>query len=127
MTALNLALFRYPDNPSLYEDICRLLIETIDRVDGYYDHILPSEDPLTGGTSLHLAAQHGSETLVRLLINSGVDVLALDDEDRSAFDLATLSCHEAAAQLLSHEMKSRQHNFSASITSHEPVKSGNLA
>jgi ankyrin repeat protein len=108
VTALNLALFRYPDNPSLYEDICRLLIETIDRVNGDYDHILPSEDPLTGGTSLHLAAQHGSETLVRLLINSRVDVMALDDKGRSALDLATLSCHEAAAQLLSHEMKSRQ-------------------
>jgi ankyrin repeat protein len=104
VTALDLALFNYSREPRVYEEVCQLLIETINTADRDYDHTLPSIEPLRGGTSLHLAAQHGSESLVRLLISSGVNSQVLDDEGNSASDLARLSGHEAVVQVLSDKL-----------------------
>ncbi|CRG89983.1 hypothetical protein PISL3812_07023 [Talaromyces islandicus] len=104
VTALQLALFCYSEDPSSYEEVCRLLIEAINAANDEYDHTLPPLEPLTGGTSLHLAVRTGSETLVHTLLYSGVDVSAVDGEGRSALDVARLEGHDVIVKLLSEKV-----------------------
>ncbi|KAL1855108.1 ndufs2, NADH ubiquinone oxidoreductase 49 kd subunit [Paecilomyces lecythidis] len=101
-TALHLALYNYPSDPVSYEEVCRLLIKEINVVNEEFGHTLHVLEPVAGGgTSLHLAAQTGSDTLVQLLLSSGVDDSVLDNEGRSALDIAKLEGHDGIAKLLS--------------------------
>lgn len=103
ITALHLALFHYSQNPNNYEQVCQLLIEAINtagRNGRKFDHTLPRIEPLRCGTSLHLAAKCGSENVVRMLLDNGVDIHVLDDDGKSALDIARGDGHEGVVHLL---------------------------
>jgi ankyrin repeat protein len=108
ITALHMALYHYSENPSSqvpedYEQVCQTLLEAINVAlhnGGEFDHNLPRIEPLRGGTSLHLAAKCVSETVMRMLLDSGVDANILDLDGKSALDIATLAGHHNVARLL---------------------------
>ncbi|KUL83012.1 hypothetical protein ZTR_09324 [Talaromyces verruculosus] len=108
VTALHMALFRYSEDPSsrkakIYEKVCQTLIEAINVAvcnGGEFDHSVPRKGPFRGGTSLHLAAKCGSETVMRMLLDSGVDRTTLDCDGKSALDIAILAGQQGVARLL---------------------------
>lgn len=108
ITALHMALYYYSESLSLkdpkdYEQVCQTIIEAINvavHKGGEFDHNLPRIEPLRGGTSLHLAAKCDSETVMRMLLDSGVDKNILDLDGKSALDIAILAGHENVARLL---------------------------
>jgi ankyrin repeat protein len=108
VTALHMALFRYSEDPSPedakdYEQVCQTLIKAINVAvcnGGEFDHSVPRKGPFRGGTSLHLAAKCGSETVMRMLLDSGVDRTTLDFDGKSALDIAILAGQQGVARLL---------------------------
>ncbi|RAO73336.1 uncharacterized protein BHQ10_009348 [Talaromyces amestolkiae] len=108
VTALHMALYRYSENLTSkdrehYEQVCKILIKATNSAvqdGGEFDHNLPRIEPLRGGTSLHLAAKCDSETVMRMLIESGVDTNILDLDGKSALDIAILAGHKSIARLL---------------------------
>lgn len=120
ITALHIALYRYSYRYSRalglrerenYEQVCQILIEATNiavQDGGKFDHNLPPLDFLRGGTSLHLAAKCDSETVTRMLIESGVDANILDLDGKSALDIATLAGHQNIARLLRSRLLEKQ-------------------
>lgn len=115
VTALHMALFRYSEDPSSedakdYEQVCQTLIEAINVAvcnGGVFDHSVLRLGPLRGGTSLHLAAKCGSETVMRMLLDSGVDATILDLDGKTALDIATLAGHQNVVRLLESRLLDR--------------------
>ncbi|KAI9736253.1 MAG: hypothetical protein M1834_001139 [Cirrosporium novae-zelandiae] len=124
ITALTCALAHY--DVGAYENICRVLIEAINATHCHFDHFVPSENPLTGGTTLHAAAQFGAVCLVPLLISSGADILALDPAGRLALHVAILSGQEAIGKVLFQEMKALKYDFTIPVPSPEAGQSEHL-
>ena len=56
--------------------------------------------PLSRATLLHIAAMHGKLDCLSLLMDKGIDNLARDVENRSALQLACMSCDLPTVQLL---------------------------
>ncbi|MCJ1478906.1 hypothetical protein MMC13_007590 [Lambiella insularis] len=78
ITPLTCALVRYGDDEVKYEEVCRVLIQAM--VVAGADLSVPSEVPTGSGmTPLHLAVDLKAESIVRLLIENGADISALDE------------------------------------------------
>jgi ankyrin repeat protein len=115
VTALHMALYHFSENtssrdPNDYEQVCQSLIEAINVAvhnGGEFNHMLPRIEPLKGGTSLHLAAKCGSETVMRMLLDSGIDATILDDERNSALNIAILVGHQDVSRLLESRSEDR--------------------
>ncbi|KAK0760882.1 LOW QUALITY PROTEIN: hypothetical protein N5P37_005821, partial [Trichoderma harzianum] len=54
----------------------------------------------SGRIALHCAASQGHESMVRLLLDNGADVMASDNAGRTALSLAASNGHEAVVKLL---------------------------
>ena len=82
---LTCALVRYGDDEIKYEEVCRVLIQTM--VAAAVDLSIPSEVPTGSGmTRLHLAIDLEAESIVQLLIENGADISALDTYRQSKFE-----------------------------------------
>ncbi|KAE8327585.1 ankyrin repeat-containing domain protein [Aspergillus sergii] len=94
MTALHTALFRYRYNRDTYQnidEICQILVEAAIRLrEDLNNQMTPyaSFMPMRGATALHLAVVCELEEIVRLLLVNGADVKIVDEEGKTALDLA---------------------------------------
>jgi len=85
ITPLTCALVRYGDDETKYEEVCRVLIQAM--VAAGADLSIPSEVPTGSGmTPLHLAIDLEAESIVRLLIENGADISALDTYRQSKIE-----------------------------------------
>lgn len=85
VTPLTCALVRYADDEVYYEEVCRILIQ--EMVAAGVDLSIPAEVP-TGSemTPLHLAIDLEANSIVRLLIENGADISALDTDRQSKIE-----------------------------------------
>ncbi|MDR1303215.1 MAG: ankyrin repeat domain-containing protein [Puniceicoccales bacterium] len=90
MTALHLAA----ENNSLNR------IRTLLNVAGINVNVAVVEGPFKGYTALHLAAGKGHVEVVKLLLDAGADVNALDEEDCAALHLAAMKGHAEVVRAL---------------------------
>ncbi|KAB8279138.1 ankyrin repeat-containing domain protein [Aspergillus minisclerotigenes] len=94
MTALHAALFRYRYNRDTYQnidEICQVLVHAAVRLGEDLNTQLTSYSsfmPMRGTTALHLAVVCELEEIVRLLLVNGADVKIVDEEGKTAVDLA---------------------------------------
>ncbi|KAB8264706.1 ankyrin repeat-containing domain protein [Aspergillus pseudonomiae] len=94
MTALHAALFSYRyrrDSYQIINEICRMLVEAaVGSGEDLNNQMTPytSFMPMRGATALHLAVVCGLQEVVRLLLDHGADAKIVDDEGKTALDLA---------------------------------------
>ncbi|KAE8420254.1 ankyrin repeat-containing domain protein [Aspergillus pseudocaelatus] len=94
MTALHAALFGYRYNRDTYQsiyEICQMLVEAAVRSgEDLNNQMTPyaSFMRMRGATALHMAVVCEAEEVVRLLLENGADVMILDEEGKTALDLA---------------------------------------
>ena len=120
-TALTCALARLRGRWIIQEKICRVLIQRMNAAGA--DFSVPADIEVNalipwdgfGVTYLHLAADIGVESLVKLLVESGADVLALDSRQQLPLLLAILSDREAVCIFFVQEMRARGYDFSSPL------------
>ncbi|GAB1210187.1 hypothetical protein APSETT445_008977 [Aspergillus pseudonomiae] len=101
MTALHAALFSYRyrrDSDQIINEICRMLVEAaVGSGEDLNNQMTPytSFMRMRGATALHLAVVCGLQEVVRLLLDHGADAKIVDEEGKTALDLARgLTDHE---------------------------------
>ncbi|KNG91446.1 DNA-binding protein RFXANK [Aspergillus nomiae NRRL 13137] len=94
MTALHAALFSYRyrrDSDQIINEICRMLVEAaVGSGEDLNNQMTPytSFMRMRGATALHLAVVCGLQEVVRLLLDHGADAKIVDEEGKTALDVA---------------------------------------
>ncbi|OGM42330.1 DNA-binding protein RFXANK [Aspergillus bombycis] len=106
MTALHAALFSYRHSRDTYQsigEICQMLVDAAVRSgEDLNNKMTPynSFARMRGATALHLAVVCGLEEVVRLLLDHGADGKIVDEEGKTALDLAQGLSNQVVIDLL---------------------------